>query len=183
MELWDVYTADRRPTGRTVRRGVDALGPGEYHISVHVVLLDSHGRILLQRRSMDKKDWPGIWDIAAAAGNVLAGEDSSAAAQRELMEELGLSLPVAGTAPRMTLTLDEAGCFGDWYVLHCDAPIAAMRFQPGEVMDACWADPRQALEMIADGRMVDYHPGFVSMLTDLDGGRGAMRSWRGRWQK
>ncbi len=181
MELWDVYTADRQPTGRTVRRGVDALGAGEYHISVHVVLTDGAGRLLIQRRALEKKDWPGIWDIAAAAGSVLAGETSSQAAERELFEELGLQIDLSGIPPRMTLSLD--GCFGDWYILRADAALESLRFQPDEVMDARWAEPQEVLAMIEEGRMVDYHPGFVAMLTQLDGSRGAMRSWRGRWQK
>lgn len=176
MELWDVYTADRTPTGRTVRRGLDALAPGEYHLSVHVVLINSRGQLLIQRRAMEKKGWPGVWDITAAAGSVLAGETSRQAAQRELFEELGLQMSVTG-APRMTTTMDN--CFGDWFVLHTDVDTQSLHLQPGEVMDARWTYPDEISAMLADGRMVDYHPGFVAMLTQLDGRTGAMRSLRG----
>ncbi len=179
MELWDVYTADRAPTGRCVRRGVDALRPGEYHISVHIVLINSLGQLFVQRRATEKKDWPGVWDIAAAAGSALAGETSTQAARRELFEELGLELDFAATAPRMTVTLEN--CFGDWYVVHADVPVEQLRLQPGEVMDARWADVDEVMTMLNDGRLVDYHPGFIELLTQLDGRAGAMRSWRGRW--
>lgn len=176
MELWDVYTADRIPTGRTVRRGIDSLLDGEYHLSVHVVLINSRGELLLQRRAMEKKGWPGMWDIAAAAGSVQAGETSRQATQRELREEMGLQLDIP-SAPRMTTTMTN--CFGDWYVLHTDVPVEALSFQPGEVMEARWTAPDEINAMLADGRMVDYHPGFVAMLTQMDGRTGAMRSLRG----
>ena len=42
MELWDVLTADRERTGRTVVRG-QALGAGEYHVVVHVWLINDEG--------------------------------------------------------------------------------------------------------------------------------------------
>ena len=178
MEYWDVYDAQRRPTGRTVRRELDPLREGEYHISVHVVIRDGAGRLLLQRRALEKEDWPGVWDLAAAAGSALAGECSRDAAARELREELGVTAELPA-APRITLTLQN--CFADWYVLRAEVPLETLQLQPEEVMDARWADRREVESMLREGTLVDYQPGFLQLLLDGDGSMGALRSWRGRW--
>jgi len=34
MELWDIYDADKKPTGRTMKRNEWCLKDGEYHLTV-----------------------------------------------------------------------------------------------------------------------------------------------------
>jgi isopentenyldiphosphate isomerase len=50
--------------------------------------------VLLQRRAAIKDSWPNRWDISSA-GHVSAGEAAAPTAQREVEEELGVSLPAA----------------------------------------------------------------------------------------
>ena len=57
---------------------------------VHVWIRDEAGDYLVQQRAHDRATNPGVW--AVTAGYVQAGEDSLAAARRETLEELGLSL-------------------------------------------------------------------------------------------
>jgi isopentenyldiphosphate isomerase len=65
------------------------------HRSV-VVLVETDGGMLFQRRGFDKDTDPGAWDLSCT-GHVDAGDaDADAAAIRELEEELGVS----GRAPR-----------------------------------------------------------------------------------
>lgn len=59
------------------------------HRAVHIVIVDEHDRVLLQRRSMRKDSHPGWWDISVG-GHVDAGEEYPVAAARELVEEMGL---------------------------------------------------------------------------------------------
>ena len=72
------------------------------HRSVHVVIFDSHGRLVIQRRHVTKVTYPRCWDVSVA-GHVeesvyLAGPDDqlaevyAAVAAREAQEELGVSL-------------------------------------------------------------------------------------------
>lgn len=63
------------------------------HRSVGVVIFDKKGRILLQKRSTTKDLQPGHWGISAA-GHVTKGETYEDAAKRELVEELGIDLPI-----------------------------------------------------------------------------------------
>jgi len=50
------------------------------------------GEVMLQRRAAVKDSWPHRWDISSA-GHVSAGETAAPTAQREVEEELGLTLP------------------------------------------------------------------------------------------
>ncbi|KAL3599537.1 hypothetical protein D5086_007455 [Populus alba] len=66
---------------------------GDYHRAVHVwIYSESTQELLLQRRADCKDSWPGQWDISSA-GHISAGDSSLVSAQRELQEELGISLP------------------------------------------------------------------------------------------
>lgn len=64
---------------------------GLMHRSVHIIVFNSQGDLFLQKRSMIKDENPGLWDTSAA-GHVDAGEDYLHCAERELEEELGISV-------------------------------------------------------------------------------------------
>jgi 16S rRNA (adenine1518-N6/adenine1519-N6)-dimethyltransferase len=59
------------------------------HRAVHVFLFNRQGELFLQKRSRWKDRHPLLWD-SSAAGHVDAGEDYDEAADRELVEELGV---------------------------------------------------------------------------------------------
>ena len=63
--------------------------PALLHRTAHVVVMDADGRILLQKRAMDKDIQPGKWDTSVG-GHLQLGEDFLQAARREATEEIGL---------------------------------------------------------------------------------------------
>jgi isopentenyl-diphosphate delta-isomerase type 1 len=65
--------------------------PALLHRVVHVLVFNSRGQLLLQKRSQSKDVAPGLWDTSVG-GHVVPGEDAAAAAQRELTEELGVPM-------------------------------------------------------------------------------------------
>jgi isopentenyldiphosphate isomerase len=85
-ELFDVVDAQDRVTGQLTRREVHARGLR--HRSVHILVRNRDGQVFLQKRSMLKDLFPGVWD-SSAAGHVGAGEDYDGTAARELAEEIG----------------------------------------------------------------------------------------------
>ncbi|MCK5845384.1 MAG: NUDIX domain-containing protein, partial [Victivallales bacterium] len=67
--------------------------PALLHRTAHVVVYHPDGRVLLQKRRMDKDIQPGKWDTAVG-GHVDAGETIEQAARRELAEELEFKQPI-----------------------------------------------------------------------------------------
>ena len=67
--------------------------PALIHRVVHVLVFDSEGRLLLQKRSMAKDVAPGKWDTSVG-GHVNPGELMERAASREMKEELGIEAPL-----------------------------------------------------------------------------------------
>jgi isopentenyl-diphosphate delta-isomerase len=59
------------------------------HRAFSVFLFDRAGRTLVQRRSLAKRTWPGIWSNACC-GHPRPGEPTRDAAARRCAEELGL---------------------------------------------------------------------------------------------
>jgi len=59
------------------------------HRIVRIVLRNTKGEYLLQKRATNKGSWPNTWDHSAG-GHVDKGEDYMVAAKRELEEEIGV---------------------------------------------------------------------------------------------
>jgi isopentenyldiphosphate isomerase len=90
MEFFDIYNEDGSNADYTASRS-DAHKLGLWHKTVHIWIVNNHGNVLLQKRSIFKQTFPGYWDISCA-GHIDAGESSLDAAIRELHEELGVKL-------------------------------------------------------------------------------------------
>lgn len=91
MEFLDICDENGFPTGKTVDRET-AHREGIPHRTAHVwVIREKEGetQILLQKRSMEKDSFPGLYDTSSA-GHVPAGEEPLSSAIREFSEELGI---------------------------------------------------------------------------------------------
>ncbi|SDS15553.1 Isopentenyldiphosphate isomerase [Polaribacter sp. KT25b] len=89
-ELIDILTPEGKLTGKTALKS-EAHKNGWFHATVHIWLFTSDEKILLQKRAMTKKVFPGLWDISVA-GHIAAGEEILTSAKREIFEEIGLQL-------------------------------------------------------------------------------------------
>ena len=89
-ELIDILTPDGKPTGKTALKS-EAHTNGWFHATVHIWLFTKDEKILLQKRALTKKVFPGLWDISVA-GHIAAGEGILEATKREVFEEIGLEI-------------------------------------------------------------------------------------------
>ena len=145
MEHWDLFDGERRPLGRTRRRGTPA-NPGEYHITVSIWTVDSSGNILLTLRDPAKESYPDKWENTG--GSALSGETSRQGAVRELREETGI---VASEDELLLLdTRMTQDSFVDHYLLRRDVPLSKVQLQPGETVGARWVTLQELDAMIDD---------------------------------
>ena len=129
-ELWDVYDADRCPTGRRHRRA-EPMGEGEFHLVVYAWIRGGDGRYLLTKRSPNK-GYPNMWECTG--GSALAGDDSLTAALREVREETGLRLdPMRG---RRVASHKVTGRFEDVWLFERDVALDELTLQEGETCGA-----------------------------------------------
>ena len=90
MEYWDIYDAEKKPTGRTMKRNDWCLKDGEYHLTVLGIIARPDGKFLITKRVMTKAWAPGWWEVSGGAA--MAGETSEEAVKREIREETGLDV-------------------------------------------------------------------------------------------
>ena len=142
-EWWDLYTKDREKTGQLHRRG-QPVPQGSYRLAVHVCIFNSKNQLLIQQRQPFKKGWPNMWDISVG-GSALAGDTSRQAAQREVLEELGLRLDFSNERPFLSMSFSEG--FDDFYIIEQDLDLSALHLQQEEVRKVRWADKEEVIQM------------------------------------
>ena len=156
MELWDLYTEDRKPTGKIHIRGKE-IPAGYYHLVVHVWIRNSKGEYLISQRAADRPTFPLMWETVG--GSVLAGEDSLAGAVREVKEEVGLDvLPGSGrllfTKLRSIIRGRPYRDIVDVWLFHYDEskapPIAT-----DEVAQSKWMTPSEIEQLRTEGKLVE----------------------------
>lgn len=93
--------------GVTVDSGVEVPVPADDETwVVGAIIFDGAGRVFAQKRSAERKLFPGMWDIVG--GHVDGGESILAALAREVMEETGWRLVrVRGLVEKSTWTGDD----------------------------------------------------------------------------
>ena len=171
IEIWDVLDENGNPTGKTALRGQGILKSGEYHLVVHIWIVSSSGQFLIQRRADDKKLMPGEW--AATGGAAVSGEDSFAAASRELFEELGIksdrnSLKKLERIKRRNSLLDVCA-------IVCNISENKLVLQRSEVAQAKWVSERELRKMIENGNFHNYGKEyFDSIFEKIKSIRGAV---------
>ena len=89
MEFFDIVDDDDHVTGTATRAECHG-NPALIHRVVHVLVINSRGDLLLQKRSPHKDIQPGKWDTSVG-GHLDPGESYHEAALREMSEELGLT--------------------------------------------------------------------------------------------
>ena len=115
-ELVDVYDENKNMTGKIIKRNdINLLNDDEYIITVHCFIINSLNQILLTQRSLSKNRG-GKWE--ETHGGLKSGESSIIGMQRELKEEIGVS--VQTNELKLVKTLKRKNKFRDIYILKKD---------------------------------------------------------------
>lgn len=86
-DLVVLLDAEHRPVGTAPREGVHGTDT-PLHLAFSCWLLDDDGRILVTRRALGKRSWPGVW-TNSFCGHPRPGEELRDAVVRHARRELG----------------------------------------------------------------------------------------------
>ena len=129
-ELRDLYDINSNKTGKTYHKG-EKIPEGYYPMVVMVVIRNSKGEFLMQKRSLAKG---GDWGVTG--GHPKAGETPLEGIITEVKEELGLDF----TNERFTVF--DSGCDGvDCYKMYFvtkDISLSDIKIQKEELTEVRW---------------------------------------------
>ncbi len=139
-ELRDLYDKDGNKTNRTYYKG-DSIPKGYYPMVVMVVIRNSEGKFLMQKRSITKG---GDWGVTG--GHPKSGETPIEGIITEVKEELGLDFS------RKEFILYDSGCDGKdcykMYFVNADIDIKDIRIQKDELSEVRWFAMEELKHMV-----------------------------------
>lgn len=160
MTEWiDLYDLQHQATGQIHPRG-QQVPPGRCTLVVSFWIRDGAGRLLLLRRSGEKRWFPDWWECGG--GCARAGETGYDAVVREVAEETGLTPP-----PRAWRYLGELENVEDlegvhfhhWnlsYLAALEDPFPTLTLQREEVAQGRWFTPEE-LDAFLDSDLVTVY--------------------------
>ena len=169
MEEWDIYDKNRIKTKKVVKRGIP-LRSNEFHMVVHVCIINPHDQMLIQQRQPSKDWYPNMWDLTAGGG-AQSSERSSTAAEREVFEEIGLKVDLASVRPSFTINFERG--FDDYYVITADVDISKLSLQKSEVKNVKWVSKAEIVRMIENKEFIPYHISLIELIFDMKNGYGS----------
>lgn len=158
-EIWDLYDAQGRRTGKTMCRG-EEVPAGMYHLVVHIWPINDKGEFLIQQRSTLVQWKPGMW--AVTGGSAISGEGALAAARRELLEELGYD--AAPSQLTRIACLRRTNSFCNVYTIQLNCSAEAFVLQKEEVSAVKWCSGDTLMHMVSCNTLYNYGDAYFRML-------------------
>ncbi|WP_104166397.1 isopentenyl-diphosphate Delta-isomerase [Arthrobacter sp. SX1312] len=148
-ELVVLLAEDGTPLGTQEKATVHTLDT-PLHLAFSTHVFDGEGRILVTRRALGKKAWPGVW-TNSFCGHPAPGEDFEDAVHRRAAQELGFTVrDVRAALPDFRYRAVDAGGIVEneicpVYTALADSAVAPL---PEEVMDHQWVDARSLVRAV-----------------------------------
>ena len=144
-ELRDLYDINSKKTDKTYRKG-EVIPEGYFPMVVMVVIRNSKGEFLMQKRSIAKG---GNWGVTG--GHPKSGETPLEGMITEIKEELGLNFS------KEELVELEAGCDGKdcykMYYIEKDVDINDVVIQEEELSEVRWFSLEELRHMVETGEL------------------------------
>lgn len=160
-DIFDIVDMSDGVVGNAPRSVVHAKGL--LHRASHVLMFKEAGasrEILLQKRSMSKDLYPGIY-TTSCSGHVDSGEDYDTAAVREMREETGLSVDISRLEKigKISPCAETGNEFTFVYEMECDGS-EKFEIPPDEVASLDWVKVSDFGRMIAETPQ-NFTPSFL----------------------
>ena len=153
MELLDIYNDDGEKTGKVVERGKPdsySLGEGE-HIAVAIIYIENSQHLFLIQKTSEAKGG----NYSSTGGHVDHGEEPIDTIQREVKEELGISISKEEIVDLGYLLVDFPLRFV--FYLQKDIPLEDIVLQKEEVESVSYMSEEELKEIIEKGLMHQAH--------------------------
>ena len=168
VELVVLADEHGKPTG-TAPKATIHTGDTPLHFAFSCYLLDSDGRLLMTRRALSKKTWPGVW-TNSFCGHPQPGESTVEAIHRRAEQELGARVSaVSAVAPDFRYrAVDSSGIVENEF---CPVFVARLKEgeepdpRPDEIDSLDWAEPEAVIAAV-DATPFAFSPWLVEELSD-----------------
>lgn len=149
------------------------------HLAFSCYVFDAEDRLLVTRRALHKRTWPGVW-TNSACGHPGPGEDLAEAVRRRVRQELDVTLTelrLVLPAFRYEAVMADGTRENEMCPVFCAVTADPVRADPDEVAETRWvAWGRFAAEVLAGEREVS--PWCREQVAQLRG----RESDRGGWE-
>ncbi|MEV4924578.1 isopentenyl-diphosphate Delta-isomerase [Streptomyces roseoverticillatus] len=172
--MLELVDGDGRTIG-TAEKLAAHIAPGKLHRAFSVFLFDDAGRLLLQRRALEKYHSPGVWSNTCC-GHPYPGEPPFVAAARRTGEELGLApalMREAGTVRYNHPDPDSGLVEQEYNHLFVGIVRAEPRPAPEEIAETAFVTPAELEELR------ERYPFSAWFMTVLDAARPVVREVTG----
>lgn len=151
-EYFDILNSDGTYSGNIASRK-ECHEKGLWHRAVIIFVINKEGKILLQKRSANKKTWPNLWDLTAG-GHVVTGELGYQAIIREAKEELNLDVKKEELTYVGSFISEDVKPniinrhFNEFFIIEKDVNINDITLQEEEVQDIRWFTKEEIFKKI-----------------------------------
>lgn len=139
------------------------------HLAFSCHVFDDEGRMLMTRRALTKKTWPGVW-TNSFCGHPAPGESMPDAVRRRAQQELGLDVAeITSLLPDFRYSAIDASGTIENEICPVFSARAASSLAPErtEVAEFTWAHPRDLRAAVRAAPWA-FSPWFVSQLVELE---------------
>lgn len=167
MDEVTLLSADGDVIGVTTKDAVHTTDTA-LHLAFSCHVLDADGRLLVTRRALSKRTWPGVW-TNSFCGHPRPGEDMADAVRRRAHDELGLALrDVTLVLPDFRYrAVDASGIVENEicpvHIAVADGPVIPAA---DEVSEWTWVDPAAFADAVASAPFA-FSPWLVEQLPQL----------------
>ena len=149
MELVTLLREDGTELGSAPKNDVHTTCT-PLHLAFSCYLVNDRGQLLLTRRALSKRTWPGVW-TNSFCGHPAPGEDTEDAIRRRAEQELGTRVAALGVVlpDYRYRAVDASGIVENEicpvFVARIDG---VLRPEPAEVAEHAWVDVEDAAQAV-----------------------------------
>lgn len=163
LQIVDAETGE--PTGACLPRS-EVINQKLWCRSTNIFVLNSHGEILCNQRSLSKERFPGAWSTHFG-GHVAEGESFKINALKELEEEIGLLVNHFQIIPWRTSRKNISRLWIRDFITVFDNPIETLALQKEEIEQVRWYSPEQIIAELEMEGTDDTSPPWLAGTHDF----------------